>query len=170
MDRCWCCGEAVVGSGRFRCSFCDEIHCSDHRLPENHDCPAPAVTAAASVPLSDAARSAAEKAPKERSRGVSRQQPQKTPCEECGRPCPTEQEYCSPCQKDVRDRKRRPATAEEIREHRRKYDPAFDPPEPPGRMERIRAALPSFSRLVVLAVLVGVALWYLGFVDVSAAL
>jgi len=26
-------------SSHFQCSRCENVHCSDHRLPENHDCP-----------------------------------------------------------------------------------------------------------------------------------
>ncbi|MCJ7450462.1 MAG: rhomboid family intramembrane serine protease [Candidatus Nanohaloarchaeota archaeon QJJ-9] len=36
MPECSECGKSV--SMPFRCKFCGETFCSDHRLPENHDC------------------------------------------------------------------------------------------------------------------------------------
>ncbi len=37
MARCHFCGKAE--SLPFTCKFCGEKFCSDHRLPENHQCP-----------------------------------------------------------------------------------------------------------------------------------
>lgn len=37
MARCHFCGRAE--SLPFTCKFCGEKFCSDHRLPENHQCP-----------------------------------------------------------------------------------------------------------------------------------
>lgn len=38
MAECAVCGE---GPGRYSydCNYCGREHCSDHRLPEHHDCP-----------------------------------------------------------------------------------------------------------------------------------
>lgn len=37
MTTCDFCGNGA--SSHFQCSRCENVHCSDHRLPENHDCP-----------------------------------------------------------------------------------------------------------------------------------
>lgn len=81
---------------------------------------------------------------------------QKSPCEECGRPCPAGQSFCRPCQKDIRDRKSRPATKEEIREHWRKNEDGEDSPSLTAG-QRIRAAIPRLKRVVyyVLATTIG---------------
>lgn len=34
--KCEKCGEK--GSLPFRCKYCGELYCEEHRLPENHDC------------------------------------------------------------------------------------------------------------------------------------
>ena len=36
---CSVCGENVAGQFSYTCSYCDRTHCTDHRLPEKHDCP-----------------------------------------------------------------------------------------------------------------------------------
>ena len=36
---CSVCGENVTGQFSYTCSYCDRTHCTDHRLPEKHDCP-----------------------------------------------------------------------------------------------------------------------------------
>ncbi|MDR5673205.1 zinc finger AN1 domain-containing stress-associated protein [Halalkaliarchaeum sp. AArc-GB] len=36
---CSVCGESVTGQFSYTCSYCDRTHCTDHRLPEKHDCP-----------------------------------------------------------------------------------------------------------------------------------
>jgi len=38
MPECYFCGEKITGYLPFRCSFCGRYFCSDHRLPENHNC------------------------------------------------------------------------------------------------------------------------------------
>ncbi|AUX08406.1 AN1-type Zinc finger protein [Halalkaliarchaeum desulfuricum] len=38
-DSCSVCGESVAGQFSYTCSYCDRTHCTDHRLPEKHDCP-----------------------------------------------------------------------------------------------------------------------------------
>lgn len=39
MPNCNHCGTQT-GAQSFRCNYCEQYHCRDHRLPENHDCPA----------------------------------------------------------------------------------------------------------------------------------
>ena len=37
MATCRKCGATLVDSRE--CSYCEHTYCSDHRLPEKHDCP-----------------------------------------------------------------------------------------------------------------------------------
>ena len=156
MARCEYCRTKLEGVTHFVCNYCESSHCPDHRLPEKHECVAPLVpqrvqkSVATDIDTDRAAES----------------QQENTPCEECGRPCPTDDTYCSPCQKDIRDRSRRPATSEEIRDHRRRYDPNHDPPSPPSRLERVLEMLPRIRTVIVLALLSAGALWYLGYGDI----
>jgi len=38
MPSCEYCGD-TFDDFAFVCSYCEEAHCQDHRLPESHDCP-----------------------------------------------------------------------------------------------------------------------------------
>lgn len=38
MSECQICGADATGTDGYRCNHCDDVHCSDHRLPENHNC------------------------------------------------------------------------------------------------------------------------------------
>lgn len=39
MTRCHVCGSATNRNGTvYRCSYCEELVCETHRLPENHSC------------------------------------------------------------------------------------------------------------------------------------
>lgn len=40
MSECQICGSAATGTNGYRCNHCDDVHCGDHRLPENHNCAA----------------------------------------------------------------------------------------------------------------------------------
>lgn len=54
MSTCRICGADATGTEGYRCSHCDDVHCSDHRLPENHDCVAFRVGAVSSPDRADA--------------------------------------------------------------------------------------------------------------------
>jgi hypothetical protein len=153
MARCSDCGTRLDGETAFTCNFCDAAFCPEHRLPERHGC----------EPFQSAERSqqaAAGLAP-EGSVSIGESDddndpPERTPCEECGRPCPADQTYCSPCQADFRDMETT-ATREEIAEHWRKNDDLPPEREPPNRKRWLLIAL-------VLGAIALVAAWVLGII------
>ncbi len=38
IPRCIICGKRLGGISLYRCYYCDNVFCEDHRLPEKHDC------------------------------------------------------------------------------------------------------------------------------------
>lgn len=161
MGRCDHCGAELEGVVSFTCNFCDSPHCAEHRLPEAHQCVAVRATRAATphgeaneigdVPKGDPGVGSG-------SGSAQRSSPDKNPCQECSRPCPAEQTYCPPCQKDIRDRKRQPASTEEIREHWQQNKPDRERPRL-STGQRLRTSLYQawnvFKYVVIGAILAG---------------
>lgn len=179
MGQCEHCGADTRGSSKFECNFCGKTHCLDHRLPEKHRCLAltwsdeidlvpegraehersgPKHAASTASASSTGASAASERTFGEHGKECLEREskPEKTPCEECGRPCPRGETYCSPCQKDIRARQRQPASTEEIRDHWRKNQPYRDSPELP-RYKQFLGALPGFWTVLYYGILLALA-------------
>lgn len=54
MVKCRICNADANGTDGYQCNHCNEVHCSEHRLPEAHDCAALATTSAESEWFGDA--------------------------------------------------------------------------------------------------------------------
>lgn len=81
------------------------------------------------------------------------QSPEKTPCEKCGRPCPVDKEYCSPCRKDLINR-HNTATQEDILEHWQRTGQATVTASDEGRDRGLGARVG--RRVVVIGVAAGI--------------
>lgn len=147
MAECSSCGEQIELEAVFTCNYCEDPYCSEHRLPEHHECDAfrtaerfqretARLTRGETATIGDEAPSSEPNSPN------------KTPCEECGRPCPASQTYCSPCQADF-ESKQTTATREEIAEHWRENG-ELPPKDESGNW--MRWALIGLGGLVVLGV------------------
>ncbi|WP_436902769.1 AN1-type zinc finger domain-containing protein [Halovenus halobia] len=99
MARCNHCGDAIEHP--FTCNHCERSHCSDHRLPEQHDC-------LLHNPETDKRFESAAPNTRERGTGRSRKtgrQPEskedtgqsKNHCEECNRVIPPTEKKCAQC-------------------------------------------------------------------------
>jgi len=120
MAQCASCGGHIALEAAFTCNYCEKSHCSEHRLPERHDCDAFRTAERFSRESARLKRDGTVTLGDDGARNDS-DSPNKTPCEECGRPCPAQDTYCSPCQADF-ESKQTTATREEIAEHWRKND------------------------------------------------
>lgn len=144
MASCVTCGADVDGSLAHSCSYCGGSYCPDHRLPENHNCAGirasdtlgPNLTGA----LLDESPVLGVEEPEEE---LEDDGPDLTPCDECGRPCPPEDQFCGPCQAD-RENEQLSATRNEIADHWRENGelPQRSEESREGLVDRVRAWLP----------------------------
>lgn len=101
MSRCDHCGAEIAGAARFRCNFCEEDLCAEHRLPESHDC---VHIDQASSPGLDLERAwgrligdAEEAASSAGGEADSSGRDVASTCDRCGNPAPHRLDYCNDC-------------------------------------------------------------------------
>lgn len=118
MAECSSCEEQIELESISPCSYCNNPFCSEHRLPEQHECVGlPTTTRFGDESEILAPGESVTIGDRQTSEGSTA--PAKTPCEECGRPSPADDTFCSPCQADM-ESKQTTATREEIADHWRK--------------------------------------------------